>query len=100
MSAQRLFTLIGWDGPDGLERRKVQRTAHLQNLEPLDAGGRIVHGGPLLDAEGSPIGSVIVFSADDLEAARAFAAGDPYVTGSVFERYEVYETRAVFPGGE
>ena len=100
MSAQRLFTFIGWDGPDGPARRKQHRPAHLRNLEPLDREARVVHGGPLLDAAGAPVGSVIVFAAEDLEAARAFAAGDPYVTGGVFERYEVYETRAVFPGGE
>jgi hypothetical protein len=98
--SERLFVLIGWDGADGPQRRPEQRPAHLANCAPLDAAGGIVHGGPLLDESGSPIGSVIVFAAKDLESARAFAAADPYVTGGVFERHVVYETRAVFPGGD
>jgi uncharacterized protein YciI len=74
----RLFVLIGRDGARGAELRKVHREAHLSNLEP-------------------PCGSVIVFEAEDLEAAREFARGDPYVAEGIFERYEVMETRQVFP---
>jgi uncharacterized protein YciI len=51
----------------------------------------------LRDAGGHPRGSVIVFEADDLDAARAFAAGDPYVRQGVFESHEVFETLQVFP---
>jgi uncharacterized protein YciI len=40
---------------------------------------------------------VVVFEADDLEAARALAESDPYVKAGVFERLEVRETRVVFP---
>ena len=39
----------------------------------------------------------LVFEADDLESARQIAARDPYVTKGVFARYELYETRVVFP---
>jgi uncharacterized protein YciI len=94
-----LFALIGHDGPRGAELRKLHRPAHLENLEPLDAAGRVVHAGPLLDDAGRPRGSVIVFEAESLEAARAFAASDPYVVRGIFERHEVHETRAVFPKG-
>ena len=92
-----LFALIGHDGPRGLELRGEHREAHLANLEPLDAQGRVRHAGPLLDEDGQPVGSVILFEADDLAAARAFAAGDPYVAHGVFERHEVFETKRVFP---
>ncbi len=92
-----LFALIGRDGPLGLERRKQHRDAHLANLEPLSQSGRVVYGGPLLDEAGQPCGSVVLFEADDLARARAFAAGDPYVTEGVFASYEVLETRRVFP---
>jgi len=56
-----------------------------------------VYAGPLLDDAGSPCGSVVVFEAEDLASARRFAAGDPYVVEGVFERWEVLETRRVFP---
>ena len=92
-----LFAFIGHDGARGAELRKRHRPAHLANLEPLAAAGRVVHAGPLLDEAGQPRGSVIVFEAEDLGAARAFAANDPYVVEGIFERHEVYETRVVFP---
>jgi uncharacterized protein YciI len=93
----RLFVLIGRDGARGAELRKVHREAHLSNLGPLDAAGRERFGGRLVDESNAPCGSVIVFEAEDLEAAREFARGDPYVAEGIFERYEVMETRQVFP---
>jgi uncharacterized protein YciI len=94
-----LYVLIGRDGPQGVELRKTHREAHLRNLEPLDRAGSVRFGGPLVDADGAPCGSVVIFEADDLAAAQAFAAGDPYVTEGIFASYEVLETRAVLPGG-
>lgn len=92
-----LFVLIGRDGSRGSELRKVHREAHLSNLEPLATSGRVRFAGPLVDESGAPCGSVIVFEAEGLEAAREFARSDPYVTEGIFERYEVMETRQVFP---
>lgn len=91
------YVLIGYDGPEGLERRKLHRERHLANLKPLDQAGRVIHGGPMLDPSGDPRGSVVIFEAPDLQSAREFAASDPYVVGGVFERFEVYETARVFP---
>jgi uncharacterized protein YciI len=62
-----------------------------------DAEGRIRHAGPLLDAAGEPLGSLILFEAESLDAARTLAARDPYVVEGIFERHEVHETRVVFP---
>jgi uncharacterized protein YciI len=92
-----LYIYIGHDGPRGAELRKIHRPAHIASLEPLEADGRIRHAGPLLDPDGRPLGSAIVFEAESLEAARDIAARDPYVAQGIFERHEVYETRAVFP---
>jgi hypothetical protein len=91
------YIYIGHDGPRGAELRKAHRPAHLASMEPLDAEGRIRHAGPLLDPSGTPVGSAILFEAESLEAARDIAARDPYVAQGIFERHEVYETRAVFP---
>ena len=92
-----LFAFIGHDGPRGAELRALHRPAHLQGLEALVAASRIRHAGPLLGDDGAPIGSLILFEAPDLRAAREMAGGDPYVTEGVFERFFVRETRAVFP---
>lgn len=91
-----LYVLIGRDGPRGAELRARHRDAHLRGLEPLD-DGRLRFAGPLRRADGSPCGSVVIFEAPDLGAARAQAAGDPYVVEGVFESWEVYETLQVFP---
>ena len=91
------FALIGWDGPRGAQLRPAHRPAHLDGLRPLDAAGRIRHAGPLLDAAGQPIGSLVVFEAASLAEAQALAARDPYVVHGVFERHQVLETRIVFP---
>ena len=91
------FVLIGTDGPSARERRPAVRPEHLAHWQPLDARGHVRFGGPLLDADGSAHGSVLVFEADDLAAARAHAERDPYVTGGVFARFDVHETREVFP---
>jgi uncharacterized protein len=92
-----LFCLIGRDGEKGPDHRMRHRAAHLAALEPLDKAGRIRHAGPLLDAAGTPRGSVVVFEAPGLDEARALMARDPFVVEGVFESWEVLETRATFP---
>jgi uncharacterized protein YciI len=92
-----VYALIGHDGPEGPTLRKLHRPAHLAGLEPLAAAGHVRHAGPLLDAQGRPIGSLVVFESESLDAARAVAARDPYVVEGVFERYEIHETKVVFP---
>jgi uncharacterized protein YciI len=92
-----LFAMIGRDGPRGLELRKRHREAHLAGLERLDADGRVRHAGPLRDASGDPCGSLVVFEAESLEAARAQTESDPYVVEGVFASVEVFETVVVFP---
>jgi uncharacterized protein YciI len=91
------FALIGRDGPRGAELRRRHREAHLRGIAPLAEAGRVRHAGPLLGEDGAPTGSLIVFEARDLAAARALAASDPYVVEGIFERWELFETRVVFP---
>jgi uncharacterized protein YciI len=92
-----LFVLIGRDGPDGIALRKLHREAHLANLQPLVDAGRVRFAGPLRGDDGNPLGSVVVFEAADLAAARAFAETDPYVAKGIFASFEVRETLQVFP---
>ena len=91
------YAMLGWDGPDGAALRKLHRRAHLEGLERLAAAGRIRHAGPLLDAAGVPLGSLVIFEADDLASAQQQAARDPYVVQGVFARHEVHETKVVLP---
>ena len=98
MRPMPLFVMIGSDGERGAERRQAVRPAHLAHWAALDAAGCVRFGGPLLDTEGRPVGSVLVFEAESLAAARGQAERDPYVTGGIFGRFELHETRAVLPG--
>lgn len=91
------FALIGRDGPGGLERRLQYRPAHLDAVRLLDRAGRVRFGGPLKSPRGDMVGSLLIFEAESVEAARALVAADPYVVGGVFETYEVLETQPVFP---
>jgi uncharacterized protein YciI len=92
-----VFALMGRDGPQGLDLRGKHREAHLANLRVLVEADRVLYAGPLLDPAGSPCGSLVVFEADSLAQAQAFAASDPYVIHGVFASHEVIETRRVFP---
>lgn len=87
------FVMIGLDGPKGAELRKDLRPSHLDRLEKLSAAKRLILAGPF----GDKSGSLIVFEADSAEEASAWAAGDPYVLGGVFSRYEVKAFNQVFP---
>jgi uncharacterized protein YciI len=96
-SAMRLFFYLGHDGPRGEELRKTLRQRHLDHLRGLADAGRIRFAGPLVDESGGPCGSLVIFEADDLAAARAVAEADPYTTDGVFERLEIRATKAVLP---
>jgi uncharacterized protein YciI len=88
-----LFVIIGHDGPNGAALRPTVRPAHLENLQPLVASGRVIVGGPFTDGSGS----LIVADFENEAAARAFADSDPYVTQGVFERVEIKPFRKVVP---
>ncbi len=88
-----IFIIIGYDGPDGQARRKLHRQAHLDRMDPLNKAGKVILAGPFTDGAGS----LIVIEAGSLEEAKAFAAGDPYVTQGVFTRYEVHPFTQVYP---
>lgn len=90
-----LYAILGTDTPGSLAKRRAARPRHLQRLSALTEDGRLVLGGPLpaIDApDPGPAGftgSLIVAEFDSLEAARAWAAADPYVTEGVFASVEI-----------
>jgi len=88
-----LFVFIGHDGPDGAALRPKLREAHLDNLRPLVAQGRVKLAGPFTDGSGS----LIILDVNSEAEARAFAEKDPYTKGGVFARIEVKPFRQVFP---
>ena len=87
------FVIIGYDGPEGEMKRKIHRSAHLANLEPLNREGRVLLAGPLTDKTGS----LMVLEFKDLSEAERFADSDPYTVNGVFERVEIHPFQQVLP---
>ncbi len=80
-----LFVIHALDRPDAGDLRAETRSAHREYV----AGFDVALGGPLLDGEGDMCGSLIVLEAEDLAAAEAYAAADPYAVAGLFERVEI-----------
>ena len=82
-----LFVIEARDKPGALDVRLATRDAHLGFLKSL--GDALVLGGPFLDDDEKPCGSLVVIKAENLEDAKAIAAQDPYVDAGLFASSEV-----------
>ena len=98
-----LYAIFSEDVPESLPRRLQARPAHLERIQGLRAEGRLVLAGPhpALDTEDPGpagfTGSLVVAEFPSLEAARAWADADPYVSAGVYERVTVKPFRSVLP---
>ena len=81
-----LFLLTATDTPNALETRVATRQAHVDYIR---GSGLVKIGGPLLDAAGEMAGSMLLIETEDLAAAEAFAAADPYALAGLFEKVEL-----------
>jgi uncharacterized protein YciI len=97
------YAIIGTDAAGALQKRRDARPAHLARLEALTAEGRLLIAGPCpaIDAPdpgpAGMLGSLIVAEFASLEAARAWAAADPYMTTGVYAGVEVRPFNKVLP---
>jgi uncharacterized protein len=92
-----LFALTCIDKPGQGELRAATRPAHLDFLD--GRGAQVVVAGPLLDARGEAVGSLLVIEAADEAAARDFAAADPYAKAGVFGETAVRAFRMTYRDG-
>lgn len=82
-----LYAIHALDGPGGAEKRSAHIAAHLVHVEAhID---RYFVAGPLKDAAGEAIGSLLVVDAADEADARAFLAEDPYAAAGLWDRIHV-----------
>ncbi|ARN81652.1 YciI family protein [Methylocystis bryophila] len=88
-----LFAAICLDKPGHLELRLSTRSAHLAFLEANAA--RVKLGGPFLDAEERPIGSLLILECADLAAAQTLLREDPYAKAGLFTSVDVKPFRRV-----
>jgi uncharacterized protein YciI len=75
--------------PDALSRRMQQRQAHIEGVRKMKAEGSFLDGGAMLDDQGRMIGSMVLVEFPSRSEVDAWLAGDPYVTGQVWEHITV-----------
>ena len=90
------FLVIAYDGKDegAYERRMSVRPQHLENMSKLNENGHVICAGGMTNSEGKLIGSVLIMDFETREMLDEYLAGEPYVTGKVWEDIRV-ETIAV-----
>lgn len=91
------FAIMHLDKPDSAALRQATRPAHIDYLRAHVA--RIIEGGPMLDAQGRPCGSLIIVDAADQAEAEALVAADPYVAAGLFASSVIRPYRRVFTNG-
>ncbi|TKW66341.1 MAG: YciI family protein [Paracoccus denitrificans] len=85
------FAVTCRDKPDALPVRMENRAAHLAYVEET---GAVFIGGPLLE-DGQMAGSMLVLDVADLDAAKAWAAADPYAKAGLFGSVTINEWKKV-----
>lgn len=81
-----LFVITAIDKPGGAPIRAAARAAHVDYIRTT---GVTKLAGPFLDADGGMIGSLLIIEAANLDAAKAWAANDPYAKARLFAHSEV-----------
>ncbi len=84
--------LICIDKPGSLEIRKANREAHLAHIA---ASGVVEMAGPFLSDTGEMCGSLVVLEVADLQAAKDWAAADPYAKAGLFQSVDIREWKKV-----
>ena len=98
-----LYAIISEDKDNSLAGRLQARPAHLQRLQALKDDGRLVLAGPhpAIDSpdpgDAGFSGSLVVAEFVSLEAAKAWADDDPYISAGVYKKVTVKPFRKVLP---
>jgi uncharacterized protein YciI len=81
-----LFVLTAIDKDNSLDLRMSVREQHLAFVKET---GVVRLGGPFLDEKGGMAGSLIIFEAADMDAAKAWNAKDPYMKAGLFKSTDI-----------
>jgi uncharacterized protein len=89
-----LYAIICEDKAESEPLRKATRDEHLAYIGSFDV--RLA--GPMLSDDGATmVGSIILLDAENLEAAQAFAARDPYKLADLFANVTIRPFRQAIP---
>lgn len=89
------FALICRDAPGALKQRLAARAEHMAGLKTGKAGGTIVDGGAILDADGNMAGSVVLCRFPDRAALDDYLAREVYARDGIWGEIEIVEMRFV-----
>lgn len=98
-----LYSIIGTDNANSLEARSSVRAEHVARLNALKDEGRLIIAGPnpAIDSpdpgEAGFSGSIIIAEFESLEAAQAWADGDPYAESGAYAAVTVKPFNRVLP---
>lgn len=98
-----LYSIVGEDVANSLEKRLAARPAHVERLQQLRDEGRLVLAGPnpSIDSEDPGnagfSGSVIIAEFESLQAATEWADTDPYIAAGVYQHVSVKPFKKVLP---
>jgi uncharacterized protein YciI len=83
------FCVHAYDHPYRLDERVKLRDGHRARLRTHDHPVTVHIGGPLTDATGAMMGSMLVIEAADMEQVKAYLAGDPYVMAGLYNEIRI-----------
>lgn len=86
-----LFAITAIDRPDGAGVRAATRMAHIDYVRKT---GVVKLAGPFLGPDDDMIGSLLILDVEDLNAAKAWAADDPYTQVGLFAQCEIRPWKA------
>lgn len=98
-----LYSIVGNDVENSLEKRMSVRPAHVERLKALAAEGRLILAGPnpAVDnedpGEAGFSGSIIVAEFPSFKDAQAWADADPYIGAGVYASVDVKPFKKVLP---
>lgn len=96
------YVIFAQDIPNTLEKRLAVREQHLARLKQLQAENRLLTAGPnpAIDdenpGEAGFTGSTVIAQFENLQAAKDWAAEDPYVEAGVYADVIVKPFKKVF----
>ncbi len=98
-----LYAIIAQDIENSLEKRLSARPAHIERLQQLKEGGRLILAGPHPSIDSEDLGtngfsgSLIVAEFASLEEAQTWADLDPYIKAGVYAQVTVKPFKKVLP---
>ena len=90
---QFVIEAIDHTDAEGLSRRMAVRAKHLEGMAVLKANGQFLIGGAKINDEGKMIGSTMVVQFPTENDFEAYFKQEPYVTGNVWGKINVYKFR-------